>query len=262
MRFSVLSSGSRANCTFLEAGSARILIDCGLSGRQTELRLARLGISPDTLDGIIVTHEHSDHIYGIGTLSRRHGLAVYCTEEAAAFLPEIPDIRHFDAALPFEAFGLRINPFSVVHDASNPVGFSVEADGYKFVHVTDLGRVTPLVRDAIAGADAIVIESNHDEDMLYACDYPWDLKQRILSSHGHLSNEECGQLLSEIWHDGLRHIVLAHISENSNTPELAIETVGRHLSGRDAETFICAGRKQETPLVEVGGQGAGKAAVA
>ena len=251
MRFSVLSSGSRANSTFLEAAGVRVLIDCGLSKQQTEKRLARLGITPDSLDVIILTHEHTDHIYGLSAFSRRHRLPVLCNRATAVHLDPACQLEYFETGTVFSLGGMTIRPFSIPHDASEPVAFVMEAEGLKFAQVTDLGKVSPLVIDALSGVNAIILEANHDEEMLYACNYPWDLKQRISSSHGHLSNEGCGRLLKEILHPGLRHVVLAHISENSNAPHLALETVRRYLSKHELATYLCADRHKETELIDV-----------
>jgi len=154
---------------------------------------------------------------------------------------------------------LSIAPFSIAHDAVDPVGFAIVAEGLKFVQATDLGKVTPLVRDAMTAAHAVVLESNHDPVMLQECSYSWELKKRISSTHGHLSNEEAGSLLFEVLHDDLMHIVLGHLSENSNTPEMAHRTVQTCLKDHPVlqrsmpqlQTLICGCIQKETPLIDV-----------
>jgi phosphoribosyl 1,2-cyclic phosphodiesterase len=252
----VLSSGSKANCTFLEAGGVRVLIDCGLSGRQAELRLAEIGVDPATLTAIFVTHEHHDHIQGVAALSRRFNLPVYAN---AATFEQLGSLRRrevFSTGRDFTVGGLSCTPFSITHDAVEPVGFTVRAEGLTFVHVTDLGRVTTLVREQLRGAHAVVLESNHDVELLQACSYPWELKQRISSSHGHLSNQGASELLEEVLHPELFHIVLAHLSENSNTAALALhstQAVVRRCAERAThlQTVVCGSVYQSLPVLEL-----------
>jgi phosphoribosyl 1,2-cyclic phosphodiesterase len=256
MRFSVLSSGSKANCVFVEAGGVRLLVDCGLSGKQAEERLSEVGIDPATLDAIIVTHEHSDHINGVGTLSRRYKLPVYanCATMESISKPKAKEV--FKTGDEFYIRDARIEPFSVVHDAADPVGFAIYASGLKLVICTDLGRVTTLVRQHLSGANAILLESNHDLEMLQSCSYTWELKQRIASTHGHLSNETAGQLIEEIMHPDLFHIVLGHLSENSNTPALALDTANRYLKRCEdraigLQTLLCGNIYESLPCLEL-----------
>jgi phosphoribosyl 1,2-cyclic phosphodiesterase len=251
MRFSVLSSGSKANSTFIEAGSKRFLIDCGLSARQTVLRLGKIGINAETLDAILITHEHSDHIGGVSVMSRKFRLPVYANKKTAAFIENVFDLQIFRTSSKFEFEDVVVNSFSTVHDVVDPVGYIIESEGIKFVQATDIGKVTPLMRHAVRGANVMVIESNHDEQMLRDCRYPWELKQRIASTHGHLSNAGCAELIAESIHPGLTHVVLAHLSENSNCPEAALKTMREYLDIQQFETFICASVEEPTPLIEV-----------
>lgn len=251
MRFSVLSSGSKANCTFIEAGGSSILIDCGLSCKVTEKRLWEVGIRPDQIEGIIVTHEHSDHIQGVSVFSRRYKIPVYANQSTSHHLKSIYALEEFETGNSFWIGAMRISPFSIVHDAVDPVGFSIQAEGLKFTQATDLGRVTALVEEALTDCNAMVLESNHDQEMLLNCDYPWELKQRISSSHGHLSNDTAGALLGQLVHTGLLHVVLAHLSENSNTPELALHTAERYLEAASLQTLICGSVDKATPLLLV-----------
>jgi phosphoribosyl 1,2-cyclic phosphodiesterase len=256
MRFSVLSSGSKANSVFVEAGGVRFLVDCGLSGKQAEERLAEVGIDPTTLDAIIVTHEHSDHINGVGTLSRRYNLPVYANRLTMEAISKPRAKEFFKTGEDFYIRDARIEPFSVVHDAADPVGFAIYAGGLKLVICTDLGRATTLVREHLKGANAIVLESNHDLEMLQSCSYTWELKQRIASTHGHLSNEAAGQLIEEIMHPELFHIVLGHLSENSNTPALALDTANRYLKqcqdrSTGLQTLLCGNIYESLPCLEL-----------
>jgi phosphoribosyl 1,2-cyclic phosphodiesterase len=258
MRFSVLSSGSKANCTFVEACGIRFLVDCGLSGKQAEERMAEIGVDPSTLSAIIVTHEHSDHIHGVGTLSRRYKLPVYANARTMEHISKPRGKEVFDTGVDFSIGEIRITPFSIAHDASDPVGFAVHAEGFKLVLCTDLGRVTTLVEQHARGAHAILLESNHDQEMLQSCSYTWELKQRIASTHGHLCNDAAGQLLEEIMHPELFHIVLGHLSENSNTPNLALETANRYLKRCEArsaglQTLLCGNIYESLPCLELDG---------
>ncbi len=254
MQFSVLSSGSKANSTFIEVGSQRILIDCGLSGREAGRRLLSLGIDPASLDAILVSHEHSDHINGVGILSRKFKIPVYVNEATSQFLSGIERVEIFENGADFTIANVNVSSFTIVHDAVDPVGFVLNCEGLKFSLATDLGKVTTVVREAISGSNGLVLEANHDLGMLYESDYPWQLKQRISSSHGHLSNDVSGRLLREITHSDLNHVVLGHLSENCNTPEIALSTIKRYLEGAQGEanfSLLCGSMAGPTPLVRV-----------
>ena len=251
MRFSVLSSGSKANSTFIECGDTRILIDCGLSCRMLEGRLRLIDVDPESLDAILVTHEHSDHIRGISRFSKKYKLPVYANKATKKRIDDVHAFEIFCTGEAFEVGSLNVSPISITHDAVDPVAFVLKGAGLKFAQITDLGRVTPLIRDALQGCHSMVLESNHDKDMLWSCSYPWQLKQRISSSHGHLSNETASQLLSEVLHSELHHVVLGHISENSNTPEVAHQTALRSIAGFEPKSLRCANVYQPTPILEV-----------
>jgi phosphoribosyl 1,2-cyclic phosphodiesterase len=256
MRFSVLSSGSKANSTFVEACGKRFLIDCGLSGKQAEERMAEIGVDPTTISAILVTHEHSDHIHGVGTLSRRYRIPVYANERTLEHISKPRAKEVFETGVDFSLGDVRVTPFSIVHDAADPVGFAIYAEGFKFVVCTDLGRVTTLVEQHVRGANALLLESNHDQEMLQACSYTWELKQRISSTHGHLCNDAAGSLLEEIMHPELFHIVLGHLSENSNTPTLALETANRYLKrcgerSAGLQTLLCGNIYESLPCLEL-----------
>lgn len=229
----------------------RILIDAGLSAKRVSERLRLIGVDPQTINGIIVTHEHADHICGIGTFSRKYRVPVFVNHGAADFIDKPFGLEIFATGQLFMIGGMSIAPFSIVHDAADPVGFVIHGDGAKFAQATDLGRVTPLVTESLRGANAIVLESNHDQQMLRDCGYPWVLKQRIASTHGHLSNDDAGALIAELDHPELFHIVLGHLSENSNTPERALETAGRFIDPATFLSFVCASVERSTPLYAV-----------
>jgi phosphoribosyl 1,2-cyclic phosphodiesterase len=256
MRFSVLSSGSKANCTFVEGAGTRFLVDCGLSGKQAEERLAQIDVDPASLQAILVTHEHCDHINGVGTLSRRYNIPIYANAATIEHISKPKAKEVFNTGQEFYFNQVRVEPFSIVHDATDPVGFAIYAEGLKLVICTDLGRVTTLVRQHIAKANAILLESNHDQEMLQSCSYTWELKQRIASTYGHLCNEAAGQLLEELAHPELFHVVLGHLSENSNTPTLALETAKRYLSRCEErlsglQTLICGNIYESLPALEL-----------
>ncbi|MCB0339480.1 MAG: MBL fold metallo-hydrolase [Bdellovibrionales bacterium] len=251
MRFSVLSSGSKANSTFVEVCSKRILLDCGLSAKEACRRLVSLGVDPETLDAIVVTHEHGDHIRGVGVLSRKLKLPVYSNFATAEFLDGVFAQEIFESGRSFWVGGAEIKPFSIVHDAADPVGIVVEGEGLKFALATDLGKVTSVVTQSLKGAHALVVESNHDPEMLLESEYPWVLKQRISSSHGHLSNQACSELIFELLHPELFHIVLGHLSENCNTPDRALECSKRVVGNLSPRTLICGNAYEPTPLFEV-----------
>lgn len=223
MRVCLLASGSRGNSTLIESGDSRLLIDAGLSGKQTRQRLAELGLSCDDLDAILVTHEHHDHVGGVGPLARRHQLPVFIDDKTCAALPKlghIPQLRRFDAGDSFSFRDLQISTFSTTHDAVNPIGFSVASVEGKIGYATDLGHPTRLVSESLKQCRVLVLEANHDEDMLQNSSYPWGLKQRIRSRHGHLSNVQAGQLLEDIHWPGLEALLLAHLSDENNCSQL------------------------------------------
>jgi phosphoribosyl 1,2-cyclic phosphodiesterase len=253
MEFSVISSGSKANCTYVRSDSgAALLVDAGLSAKQIEQRLLSLGATCNSLVGIIITHEHSDHIRGIGVVSRKYSVPVYCSRKVERYLDKPYAVKHFEAGSSFTLADFTIHPFAIVHDAVDPVGFTIEADGQVLTHVTDLGRATPIVHEYLRKANAVVLESNHDPVMLQECHYTWSLKQRIASAHGHLSNGDAAELLAAAWHPKLRHVVLAHLSENSNTPELAVAPFKKLFGDSVFDTFLVGNQHAATPMIRVG----------
>lgn len=227
----VLASGSRGNSVYVSDGNNAILIDAGLSGREIDRRLRSRGLSPSSLRAIVVSHEHSDHIQGVGVLSRRWRLPVYINRKTAAgaSIGRLHQCLHFECGTAFQIGSFRIHPFSLSHDAADPSGFTIGASGWKIGIATDLGCATAMVRHHLADCRALVLEANHDPEMLLQGPYPWPLKQRIRARTGHLSNADSGALLGELSHPGLRQVVLAHLSETNNTPEKAFQTVAPFL---------------------------------
>jgi len=230
----VLASGSKGNAIFISSGDTSLLIDAGLSGIEIERRLRSRGLDPKDLNAIIVSHEHSDHIQGVGILSRRYKLPVYISsktrEAAVSQLGNLHDFKKFECGSMFTINDLSIHPFSISHDAKDPCGFTVNQNGTKVGIATDLGIATSMVKEHLKGCTLLILEANHDEQMLINGPYPWPVKQRIKSRIGHLSNAASKTLLNELQHDGLKHVMLAHLSETNNTPQKAVSEVARALT--------------------------------
>jgi phosphoribosyl 1,2-cyclic phosphodiesterase len=235
MRLSLLASGSKGNSLFLETDSCRLLIDAGLSGRETIARLSSIGVDAETLDGILITHEHTDHVRGVGALARRLKIPVLGASrmlQAARHVIGRAELVEFSPGSPFIFKGLSIDPFPITHDACDPVGFRIEGGEGCIGFATDLGIATRLTQEKLKGCRALVLEFNHDEQMLQDGPYPWHLKQRIRSRHGHLSNTEGAALLEELLHPGLEGVFLSHLSEVNNDPTLAMASAAGLLSGQ------------------------------
>ena len=232
MRFAWLGSGSRGNAGLIEAGQTRLLLDCGFTAKETERRLARLGLEPADLAGVLVTHEHRDHIAGVSVLARRHRLPVWMTpgtHRQAGDLGELPGLALFNCHEPFAVGDLQVEPFPVPHDAREPSQF-VFSDGARRLGVlTDAGRSTPHVEAVLAGCDGLLLECNHDADMLADGPYPPTLKARVGGGHGHLSNAQAAELLGRLDTARLQHIAALHLSEENNRPGLAREALGAAL---------------------------------
>jgi phosphoribosyl 1,2-cyclic phosphodiesterase len=234
VHLTILGSGSSGNCAYVEAGETRLLVDAGFSLRQIRQRLATIGRVPENLSGILITHEHSDHIQGVPMISRKLGVPIYCnrpTQEAMEYQlkTKFPS-RLFTTGASFDIGDIHVETFSIPHDAQDPVGFLLRAEGVNLGFLTDLGHATKLVLERVRPANALVLESNHDVKMLQDClRRPWSLKQRILGRHGHLSNEAAADAAQEIMSAGLRHLYLGHLSRECNTPELARRVVNDRL---------------------------------
>lgn len=230
-RLCVLASGSRGNSIYLRAGDMECLIDAGLSGEAIESRLESIGTSAGRIRHVFITHEHSDHISALRGLARKYTFTVHTNAntylQIASLVRKRADIRIFDG--PFTLDGVDVRPFPVSHDAVDPVGFSFIFRGRKVSLVTDLGQTTQAVAEGIRESEIIVLETNHDPGMLMRGSYPWILKRRIAGPTGHLSNQQACELLSHVWSDRVRHVCLAHLSQENNTPETARQTIDRHL---------------------------------
>ena len=230
----ILASGSSGNSIYIASSKTRILIDAGLSAKQVALRLDQIGVVPESINGICISHEHGDHVNGIRVLQKRHGIPVYVnagTLNGIKRQPKSDEIsaKIFQTGSAFDIGDIKVEPFSVPHDAYEPVGFRLQCGNTAVGVVTDLGMPTALIRDKLKGCKAIVIESNHDEDLLREAPRPWPLKQRIRSRQGHLSNIDCARLIAESATDELEHIFLAHLSSDCNTPDTAMRTVSSQL---------------------------------
>jgi phosphoribosyl 1,2-cyclic phosphodiesterase len=294
VRFTVLASGSKGNATVLSGGRTRILVDCGLSCRELFRRMRLMGEEPETLDAILITHEHSDHVGGVAVTARKLGIPVYFTEGThrawmrwisprknltyAQWLEQIrkqaaerqaeanvaaeegepdesdlvetaeaaepvepvkakdptwlPAVEYFQAGEPFEIGDIAISSFTIPHDAADPVGFVFQAEGVRIGFATDLGYIPPNVKAQLKGLDLLLLESNHDLEMLRDGPYPWAVKQRVMSRVGHLSNEAAAEFLENGYDGQAAYVILAHLSESNNLPDLARVTAERALIGR------------------------------
>lgn len=233
MRFASLGSGSEGNALLVQAGQTRLLMDCGFTLGETERRLARLGLSPSELSGIVVTHEHGDHISGVFRLARKYNLPVWLTHGTLRAQISAVSTCRISEINPHESFSVgdvEVHPYPVPHDAGEPVQY-VFSDGTKRVGVlTDVGCTTPHIESMLSGCDALMLECNHDTGMLQASDYPYRLKQRIGGRYGHLSNTQAAALLSRLDCGRLQHIVAAHLSHQNNLPELAVSALSAVLN--------------------------------
>lgn len=254
-----LGSGSGGNAWYVASGDTRVLIDAGFSGVQTERRLAALGVEPDAVAGVVVTHDHRDHTSGAGVAARRWGWPLHmssATRDACADLLRGEEtVRTFEAGEPFALGGLEFRPFLTCHDAVDPLAVTVveRSTGLKLGMATDLGRPTGPVRHALSGSHFLVLEANHDEVMLRESPYPWSVKQRIGGSRGHLSNRVAAELAAELHHAGMAGVLLAHLSQECNEPELALETVESALRAEGyAGSLHVAGQEEPTPAFDVG----------
>ncbi|MCG8643761.1 MAG: MBL fold metallo-hydrolase [Desulfobacterales bacterium] len=248
-----LASGSKGNSLFVGYNDQGILVDAGLSGVEIQRRLSARGISPERLTAIIITHEHSDHIRGAGVLNRRFNIPVYITPktfQACSSLGTMTGVCFFEGGRAFDIGRVRVTPFSISHDATDPVGLTLETQGQKIGVATDLGVATNLVKNHLKNSSLLYLESNHDLEMLLNGPYPWHLKQRIKSRTGHLSNTDTRQLVSELRTDRLKHVILAHLSEENNCPKKAADEVATGLNASGIKLHV-AGPDQPGELIRL-----------
>ncbi len=231
MRFASLGSGSEGNALLVEVGKTRLLMDCGFGLRESVARLARFDISPDQLSGIVITHEHGDHSGGVARLARKFGLPVWLTHGTLRSLSErsssgnfsgVEQIHEIDPHQPFSIGDIEITPYPVPHDAAEPVQFVFGDGAHRLGVLTDAGSSTPHIESLLHGCDALVLECNHDSEMLKNGVYPYSLKQRVGGRYGHLNNQESAAILARLDVSRLQHLVAAHLSRSNNTTELAV----------------------------------------
>lgn len=227
MEFYTLASGSGGNCSLVRAGSTLLLFDAGISCRRIEQSLKALGLTLGDLSAVFLTHEHADHIGGLKTLAKKCSAPIYASRGMAAALPAIPRVLAAGDALDLP--GCRVRSFSTSHDAADPVGYRVDSADGSLGILTDTGFVTDAAREALTGVDTLLLEANHDIELLKSGPYPYFLKQRILGSEGHLSNAAAAEFARFAAEHGTRDILLAHLSKENNTPALAEYAVGRAL---------------------------------
>jgi phosphoribosyl 1,2-cyclic phosphodiesterase len=253
---SVLASGSRGNCSLVATSTTCILVDAGLSGRETFKRLRALADRNsadrhsadrpndrvEEISAILITHEHSDHVAGLQRLAKKLNVPVFLTapthdawsravRDAEGAIPDLPKVEHFSAGRGFRVGDIEVMPFTIPHDAADPVGFTFRAEGVKIGFATDLGYMPASVRDHLRGCSVLVMESNHDVEMLRSGPYPWSVKQRVMSRVGHLSNEALAEFFSSDYDGGAEYLVLAHLSEQNNHPEIARAAAEQALGG-------------------------------
>ena len=239
--FCALGSGSKGNSYLIGNGKNNILVDAGLSAKYICENLTDLGISPDQIDGVVITHEHMDHIAGIRVFSKKFGVPVYANEKTmSAILHKMPDmesknLRTFKNSENFYIGSLDIAPFKTPHDSVCSCGFSVYSGINKIIVATDLGHMNSSVMENLKYSDILVLEANHDIDMLINGSYSPFLKQRVQGPRGHLSNDLCGQTLTKLLDFGLKQVILAHLSDENNTPEIAYNTVVKYLNEKGAQ---------------------------
>ena len=265
--FRCFASGSSGNCYYLGTRQRGILIDAGISARSIQKHLREMGLDFQNIVGVLITHDHADHIRAVGTLGERVRLPIYSTAEIHEGIDRNYGVREklrssrrfFVKGEEWELFGMTINTFSIEHDSTDCVGYCIDYQGQRFVLMTDCGSVNAEMEEYIRSANHLVIEANHDEHMLLNGPYPSYLKERILSPRGHQSNDTCGELIERNWHPGLRNVWLCHLSQDNNDPELAYETVKDYLAEIDIipgeEIFLKAlARTTPSPIYSLNDQ--------
>ena len=259
IKFCSLSSGSSGNCQYIETENSRILIDAGFSGKTIQGLLGSIGVDPTTIDAIFVTHEHIDHTKGVGVLSRRFDIPIYANADTWVGMEKTigkikeENIKVFSTEKYFDLKDITVYPLGIFHDAADPVGYILHNKNKKISVVTDTGWVNDSMIDKIKDSHLYFMESNHDITMLKEGSYPWPLKQRILSTKGHLSNDDCGRVLSNILTGTGEIVLLGHLSQDNNIPDLALETVKNCIinQGIDIERDIILGLSHRDRASEI-----------
>src|SRR5712691_5841051 len=240
---SMLASGSKGNCAFVASSRTKILVDAGISCRETFKRMKSLGEDPQSLTAILITQEHTDHVYGLATLAKKLRIPVFMTGATHAAWsramrtvngerPRLEKFEPFEAGHRFQVGDIEVKPFTIPHDAADPVGFTFRAEGIKVGVATDLGYLPVSVRDHLRGCDVLIMESNHDLEMLRVGSYPWSVKQRVMSRVGHLSNLALADFFTNDYDNSATFVVLAHLSEQNNHPEIARREAEKALATR------------------------------
>ena len=265
MKLCSISSGSSGNCIYAGTDNSHILIDAGISGKKIEEGLNSIELKAEEMQGILITHEHSDHIKGVGVLARRYGIPIYATAGTIDYMVNNNCLGKIDDSLfhvicperEFSIGDLNITAISTSHDAADPVSYMIKKQEKSMAILTDLGTYDDSLVDKLQGLDVLLLEANHDVHMLQAGGYPYYLKRRILGDKGHLSNERSGQLLGRLLHDNFKHVLLGHLSQENNFPELAYETVKLEVTlgsnpykGTDFPMQV-ARRDEVSPLISI-----------
>jgi phosphoribosyl 1,2-cyclic phosphodiesterase len=252
---SVLGSGSRGNSTFIRTDQVRLLIDAGINRRELARRLESIGEDPDGIDAVLITHEHNDHSSALATLLKELRIQAFLTRGTMAALRTDEyelmgsSIVPVTPGVPFTIGDAQVMPFLVPHDAAEPVAFSVSVEKIRITQLTDVGCLPDSVADNLRGSDVLILESNHDLDMLRMGPYPWNLKQRLMSRHGHLSNAAIGRFIREQYDGKADRVLLAHLSEKNNHPELARQKTTRAIRSRDLDCEQVIVTRQDVPSV-------------
>ncbi|UQZ90820.1 MBL fold metallo-hydrolase [Deltaproteobacteria bacterium Smac51] len=252
LRFCLLASGSKGNAIWVEEGPLAVVIDCGLSAKEFKARAAMRGLDLKKLKAVIISHEHRDHIQGVGPLARSLDLTVIANAATQAACANFVGKVRWDEFATGDTmnFGhLRVQTMSISHDAAEPTAFVIESDSGALGLATDLGAVTNLVRQRLLGLRSLILEFNHDYDRLMEGPYPWPLKQRVRGRTGHLANEEAAELAARLYHSDLKHLVLAHLSQTNNTPELALKAANQAL--KEVIEPIAAGQDEPTIVFDL-----------
>lgn len=262
---SMLASGSQGNCAFVASARTRILVDAGISCREIFKRLRSLGEDPHSISAVLITHEHSDHVYGLATLAKKLRVPIFLTAATHAAWsralrnekgqrPQLEKLEKFESGHRFQVGDIEIKPFTIPHDAIDPVGFTFRAEGIKVSLATDLGYLPVNVRDHLRGSDVLIMESNHDVEMLRGGPYPWMVKQRVASNVGHLSNAKLADFFTGDYDNSAAFVVLAHLSEQNNHPQIARREAERALAQRGGlfnNRVVVATQSEAMPILQL-----------